>query len=184
MSRPVGERRKIAIELRLAHRWSTSAIARELNVGYATAHRYLESVPLTPEEIAANTAAANRDRWVGHVKAPRSREKQRRHCANHYAKNKQQYLRRNQKRTEAVKNQIQDIKSRTSCVDCGNRFHFAAMDFDHRDGVEKRFEIGRRYSLGSMKSLLKEISKCDIVCSNCHRVRTYNRIQKKKLTSM
>jgi hypothetical protein len=62
------------------------------------------------------------------------------------------------------------------CADCGRRFHPAAMHFDHRPGEDKKFEIGfgvRRYS---RKRLLTEIAKCDLVCANCHAVRTYRRI--------
>ena len=59
------------------------------------------------------------------------------------------------------------------CMDCGGRFHFSAMDFDHVRG-KKLFVIGTLKGIGtSIKRLLDEISKCDIVCSNCHRVRTF-----------
>jgi hypothetical protein len=37
----------------------------------------------------------------------------------------------------------------TASADCGGTFHPVAMHFDHRPGVEKKFEIGfgvRRYS--------------------------------------
>jgi hypothetical protein len=44
-------------------------------------------------------------------------------------------------------------------------------DFDHREPSEKSFSI----SAGSGKSLVElmiEVDKCDLVCSNCHRIRT------------
>jgi hypothetical protein len=62
------------------------------------------------------------------------------------------------------------------CADCGGRFHPVAMQFDHRPGERKEFDLGfgvRRYS---RKRLLIEIEKCDLVCANCHAVRTYRRI--------
>jgi hypothetical protein len=44
------------------------------------------------------------------------------------------------------------------------------MDFDHVRG-EKLFNIGQTLSV-AMPKFLTEISKCDIVCANCHRIRT------------
>ncbi len=79
-------------------------------------------------------------------------------------------------RSYAIKRKfIDEIKSQP-CADCGKRFASCAMDFDHRDGQEKLANIAhmgvRNWSLEKIKS---EIKKCDIVCANCHRVRTYNR---------
>lgn len=61
------------------------------------------------------------------------------------------------------------------CMDCGGSFHPVAMDFDHRDGTGKAFAISTGRGLVSKSRLESEISKCDIVCANCHRVRTHNR---------
>ena len=62
------------------------------------------------------------------------------------------------------------------CMDCGHRFHPCAMDFDHKPGSIKGANIstmvGAQYSL---EDILEEIQKCDLVCSNCHRVRTWVR---------
>jgi len=46
------------------------------------------------------------------------------------------------------------------------------MDFDHRPGVEKKFDVGAGYSY-TMENVIAENKKCDIVCANCHRLRTY-----------
>ena len=61
------------------------------------------------------------------------------------------------------------------CKDCGGRFHPCAMDFDHCHG-DKVDNVS--WMLGKAKSreaILAEIAKCELVCANCHRVRTYNR---------
>jgi hypothetical protein len=55
------------------------------------------------------------------------------------------------------------------------------MDFDHRPGEKKLFAMG---SAGvqvrvSLEGLLAEIAKCDVVCANCHRIRTYHRGRQK-----
>jgi hypothetical protein len=48
------------------------------------------------------------------------------------------------------------------------------MEFDHREGEEKNAEISRLVNF-SIKRIEEEISKCDLVCSNCHRERTFQR---------
>jgi len=65
------------------------------------------------------------------------------------------------------------LKLEAGCADCGYNKHPEALDFDHVRG-EKSFAIatGRNYSLSR---LLDEIDKCDVVCANCHRVRTADR---------
>jgi len=51
------------------------------------------------------------------------------------------------------------------------------MDFDHVRG-EKVLSISAMVHKGfSWESILAEIAKCDVVCSNCHRIRTAARGQ-------
>lgn len=68
---------------------------------------------------------------------------------------------------------IQEVKS-TSCCDCGENYPYWVMDFDHRGG--KSFNIGNSLSTYSFEDVIAEISKCDVVCSNCHRDRTHARL--------
>lgn len=68
---------------------------------------------------------------------------------------------------------IQSVKSRP-CVDCENSYPPYVMDLDHVRGV-KSFNISRAARLGvSINTLLTEIEKCEVVCSNCHRLRTHS----------
>ncbi len=62
------------------------------------------------------------------------------------------------------------------CMDCGECFPAICMDFDHRPGTDKLFEVGDKIFFLGMKKLLDEIAKCDVVCSNCHRIRTQSRL--------
>ena len=57
------------------------------------------------------------------------------------------------------------------CMDCGKRWHFCAMDFDHVRG-KKLFEINDA-SCRALQKVKDEIAKCNVVCANCHRIRTY-----------
>lgn len=59
------------------------------------------------------------------------------------------------------------------CLDCNQSFPPECMDFDHVRG-EKVLGIYQMYTR-KMSLLLEEIEKCDLVCSNCHRIRTASR---------
>ena len=67
---------------------------------------------------------------------------------------------------------INDMK-RVPCVDCGNLFPPVCMDFDHVNG-EKVANISEMKTY-TMERIKEEIAKCDIVCANCHRIRTFQR---------
>lgn len=68
---------------------------------------------------------------------------------------------------------LQQYKSNTPCADCGKRYHFCVMDFDHVRGDKKR-NLGKLGGTG-WTGLFEEIAKCDLVCANCHRLRTQRR---------
>lgn len=71
------------------------------------------------------------------------------------------------------------LKSERPCYDCGGVFPPEAMDWDHRPGVIKCFDIGTGLASHSEEACIDEINKCQLVCANCHRIRTQARIQKK-----
>lgn len=58
------------------------------------------------------------------------------------------------------------------CLDCKRCFHAVCMDFDHRPNERKLFAVGSGGKRGRNR-LLAEIAKCDLVCANCHRLRTH-----------
>jgi hypothetical protein len=75
----------------------------------------------------------------------------------------------------AVKLEVIAYLKAVPCLDCGQSFPPECMDFDHvRDG--KSFSIAH-FNNRSLDALLEEIDKCDIVCANCHRIRTKARRQ-------
>lgn len=90
-------------------------------------------------------------------------------------KEKERLLRNNQTKRKAMTEFIKEYKEAKPCADCGIKYPSYVMDFDHLDGFEKEFNIGsasQRYTLEKVKI---EIEKCEVVCANCHRIRTYNR---------
>jgi hypothetical protein len=61
------------------------------------------------------------------------------------------------------------------CMDCGHRFPPCSMDFDHRDPASKRSAVMRMIGRAGTARILDEVAVCDIVCANCHRLRTFRR---------
>ena len=57
------------------------------------------------------------------------------------------------------------------CVDCGNS-DIRVLEFDHRNPAEKTFNISSKIRAYTWRLIEEEISKCDVRCSNCHRIRT------------
>jgi hypothetical protein len=67
---------------------------------------------------------------------------------------------------------LRDLRKR-HCAECGGIFEPHQMDFDHRVPSEKLFRVTEaRAMLMSRPHLLAEVRKCEIVCANCHRLRT------------
>lgn len=67
----------------------------------------------------------------------------------------------------------EEVKSKP-CVDCGKSYPPYVMDFDHVRGQKIR-DVAWFVGSGSVQALLDEIAKCDVVCANCHRERTWKR---------
>jgi hypothetical protein len=60
-------------------------------------------------------------------------------------------------------------------MDCARSFPPYCMDFDHCRG-EKVYELSKMANLMYSKVTIDiEIAKCDLVCANCHRIRTHER---------
>jgi len=71
---------------------------------------------------------------------------------------------------------VNDLKSNTPCKDCDNTFPSYVMQFDHRDASIKKAAVALLVQQTcSLETLQKEIEKCDLVCANCHAVRTHLR---------
>lgn len=98
----------------------------------------------------------------------------------YYQKNRKQLLKLmcacSKKRRLKIKIFLQRLKESTPCADCKKFFPFMCMDFDHIRG-NKLGDVSD-FRNKTMKSLMREIAKCEIVCANCHRVRTWKRIEK------
>lgn len=68
---------------------------------------------------------------------------------------------------------VTQLKEASPCLDCDRSFQACQMDFDHVRGV-KVGTISQMLGLPTAV-VLAEIAKCELVCANCHRIRTYAR---------
>ena len=76
-------------------------------------------------------------------------------------------------RKAVVRDQHQEYKKKLKCCRCGND-DFRVLDFDHKDRSKKSFCIGYAISKGyGMKKIKEEIEKCQVLCANCHRIKTW-----------
>lgn len=77
-----------------------------------------------------------------------------------------------------VKREVTDFvdayKMQSGCADCGWCKHPQALEFDHRPDEIKGAEISDMRK-APLSLVIEEIAKCDVVCANCHRIRTFNR---------
>lgn len=80
------------------------------------------------------------------------------------------------RRKLAIRTLILEAKKKP-CLDCGHTYPYYVMDFDHVRGKKKYnlSECGQK--MYSLQTIQEEIDKCDVVCSNCHRERTFSRIK-------
>lgn len=93
----------------------------------------------------------------------------------HYRANKVKYKERSIAQRKMLKKRLDDLKA-CPCTDCGKQYPPYVMDFDHCDPALKIAAVSsmlrRRVN---WEKILAEIKKCEIVCSNCHRIRTFRR---------
>jgi formate-dependent nitrite reductase cytochrome c552 subunit len=108
---------------------------------------------------------------------------QRYYNVRYYAAHRDSELERVKKRQAATLQWLRDLRRRP-CADCGESFPPYVMDFDHRDPAKKLFAIttGSSY-LRSRAKMIAEIEKCDIVCANCHALRTYASLMERRRRS-
>jgi hypothetical protein len=93
----------------------------------------------------------------------------------HYRNHKDSYKAKGRYYKIYLSNIIQSYKNR-ACADCKQRFPSYVMDFDYKEGNFKSFGISASSGKGR-KSILFEMSKCDVVCSNCLKIRQHKYLQ-------
>jgi hypothetical protein len=91
--------------------------------------------------------------------------------ANHYKKNRKAYDDRGIARRQASRNWILNYLSSKKCIDCDTS-DIRVLEFDHTSD-DKDYNVATLVSQGyGLATLEKEVAKCDVVCANCHKIRT------------
>lgn len=73
-----------------------------------------------------------------------------------------------QRRREKIKLLAIEYKG-GECEICGYKRCVSALEFHHLDPNEKEFGVGEKGYTRSIETIKKELDKCILVCSNCHR---------------
>lgn len=66
-----------------------------------------------------------------------------------------------------IKAYLSNLKHQSGCVRCGER-NAVCLDYHHTDPTQKLFHLGNIRGR-SLKEIDEEISKCVVICANCHR---------------
>ena len=92
---------------------------------------------------------------------------------SHYENNKDIYKARRVAQKARIRAYMIERK-KAPCTDCGVQYPHYVMDWDHV-GI-KTTEPGQMANNGwGIERIEKELAECELVCSNCHRVRTHER---------
>lgn len=104
------------------------------------------------------------------------RECNRESARRYYADNREKHIGESKKTRQARRRdnhaKMIEFLSQQQCADCGFS-HILVLEFDHLK--DKRANISRMLCTYPWATILLEIEKCDIVCRNCHAIRTHQR---------
>lgn len=81
---------------------------------------------------------------------------------------------RTSKKREEIRQLLGKIKELSGCHDCKIKYPYYVLQFDHVSGT-KVDQLSNMIRYYPMKDIFEEISKCEIVCANCHAERSYRR---------
>jgi hypothetical protein len=107
---------------------------------------------------------------------------QRKHYARHTAQVcRLKAIQRRKYRDEA--NAIIRAAKSVPCVDCRQSYPYYVMDFDHVHGckIDNISSFKNATFPKMIKALKEELTKCEPVCANCHRIRTYKRMMEREI---
>jgi hypothetical protein len=102
--------------------------------------------------------------------------KRRKTWRDHYHKYGSNYRKRAIERTRDVRNELRqrmlEYLHDKACAICGVN-DVRVLEFDHIDPTKKSFGIAKALTYTfSWERILNEVSKCQILCANCHKIKT------------
>lgn len=92
----------------------------------------------------------------------------------YYTENTEQIETNRLRRREKLRAFLIEAKNKP-CMDCGQSYPHYVMDFDHVRGQKHRKLSSAIAAVWSVERAQEEIDKCELVCANCHRIRTHSR---------
>lgn len=122
----------------------------------------------TLEDTAFHRAGAGLQDWCKTCKSDYARD--------YYVRRREERVAYNASQRKRAAEWYLSLKAGRPCMDCRGVFHPAAMQWDHPPGVVKVANVAELYR-GRRARVLEEIAKCELVCANCHAVRTHERRQ-------
>jgi len=102
---------------------------------------------------------------------------------HHYYRVKEQTNTYHSQTIRSLKRKLELIELKGgSCEVCGYDKNLSALQFHHRDPNDKKFGLDAR-TLGNLKmeTILNELSKCDLLCANCHLEEHHQEYTKEKI---
>jgi len=139
---------------------------------YANDPEYREEKKRRSRDYAAAARAADPE---GEREKVRSRMRRwREENPEEYRAAKIRHRKNSQARNKAY---VYGIKATTPCADCGRIYEPICMDFDHVSGEKEANVSLLMGGTWSLKKIQAEIAKCEVVCGNCHRIRTRDRFK-------
>ena len=93
--------------------------------------------------------------------------KQKEYQHQRYLKYREFLLERSNERKNEQNKKLRDYKASKGCAICGEKDP-CCLDFHHLDPSEKDFGVCNGKGL-SWERILREIEKCVVLCSNCHK---------------
>lgn len=171
--------RPSAAELRMTYgaltaehgeRWAIGQLAKQYGVVYMTARQWLIDTGLHTITPQAPRRRITDPCPCGAEATTRYKDQDPPLCFRCYMRT--YAADKNSKFRRTARQYIAEAKRDASCADCGGKFPPCCMHFDHvPERGPKLFNLGSGdYSI---KAVQAEIAKCDIVCANCHAIRTW-----------
>ena len=113
-------------------------------------------------------------------KEQEEKEKKKRKYGNKWDKdNKEKNAEYRRKTRIKIRGWFDDYKKTLECEFCGYNECSEVLDFHHKDEKDKKFNVGQSLNRYGKEEILKEIEKCIVLCSNCHRKLHYEEKQEK-----
>lgn len=87
---------------------------------------------------------------------------------------KEKTAERSRKIVSKIRKYVQEYKQELGCTDCKEKYPYWILDLDHLE--DKKFSINKfKDYTRSLDVVIEEMKKCEVVCANCHRNRTFLR---------